>query len=170
MKTRQKMYVRKWLVIFTLPLNGNFFFFFFCLFRAAPIAYGSSQARGKIGAIAVALPTATAMPDSSHICDLYHSLGQHQILNSLSKGRDQTCVSWVLVGFVTTAPSQNYECDPYFFNKLKTNQKIQPSHVRNLEVVTFIFTTRRKLNKLKISNISYIQLRIEVTENITREL
>ena len=26
--------------------------FFFCLFRATPIAYGGSQARGQIGAIA----------------------------------------------------------------------------------------------------------------------
>ena len=32
---------------------GHFFFFFFsCLLRAAPIAYGSSQARGQIGATA----------------------------------------------------------------------------------------------------------------------
>ena len=34
----------------------NFFFFFpFLLFRAAPMAYGSSQARGRIGAIAAGL-------------------------------------------------------------------------------------------------------------------
>ena len=32
-----------------------FFFFFFCLFRAAPVAYGSSQARGQIGAAAASL-------------------------------------------------------------------------------------------------------------------
>ena len=33
-----------------------FFFFFFCpLFRAAPTAYGHSQARGQIGAIAASL-------------------------------------------------------------------------------------------------------------------
>ena len=31
------------------------FFFFFCLFRAAPTAYGSSQARGQIGAAAAGL-------------------------------------------------------------------------------------------------------------------
>ena len=33
-----------------------FLFFVFCLFRAAPVAYGGSQARGLIGAVA-ALPT-----------------------------------------------------------------------------------------------------------------
>ena len=32
-----------------------FFFFFFCLFRAAPSAYGGSQARGLIRAIAASL-------------------------------------------------------------------------------------------------------------------
>ena len=37
------------------------FYFVFCLFRAAPTAYGSSQAMGLIGAVAYA--TATAMPD-----------------------------------------------------------------------------------------------------------
>ena len=35
-------------------LNRNFFFFF-CLFRAVPAAYGSSQARGRIGAAAACL-------------------------------------------------------------------------------------------------------------------
>ena len=29
-----------------------FFFFFFCLFRATPVTYGGSQARGLIGAVA----------------------------------------------------------------------------------------------------------------------
>ena len=34
----------------------SFFFFFFCFFRAAPpVAYGGSQARGLIGALAIGL-------------------------------------------------------------------------------------------------------------------
>ena len=33
----------------------SFSFFVFCLFRAAPAAYGSSQARGLIGAVAAGL-------------------------------------------------------------------------------------------------------------------
>ena len=37
-----------------------------------------------------AFATATAMPDPSHICDLYHSSGQHWILNPLSEAREQT--------------------------------------------------------------------------------
>ena len=37
-------------------MTGDFFFFLsFCLFRAAPMAYGSSQARGLIRATAAGL-------------------------------------------------------------------------------------------------------------------
>ena len=39
-----------------------------------------------------AYTTATAKPDPSHICKLYHSSQQHRILNQLSKARDQTCI------------------------------------------------------------------------------
>ena len=46
----------------------------------------------------------TAMPDSSHICDLHHSSQQHWILNPRGKARDRT--SWILVGFVTTEPRE----------------------------------------------------------------
>ena len=81
-----------------------FFCFFFCffaflLYRAAGIAYGSSQARGGIGAAAAACATATATWDPSHVCDLHNSSWQCQILNLLSKAGDRTCVlmntSWV---------------------------------------------------------------------------
>ena len=56
----------------------NGFFFFFCLFafsRAAPAAYGGSQARGLIGVVAAGLR---------------HSSWQLRILNPLSKARDRT--------------------------------------------------------------------------------
>ena len=33
----------------------SFFFFFFCLFRAAPVTYGASQARGRIRPVAASL-------------------------------------------------------------------------------------------------------------------
>ena len=36
--------------------DTSFFFFVFCLFRAALAAYGGSQARGPIGATAAGLP------------------------------------------------------------------------------------------------------------------
>ena len=49
-----ELYDLKWLMANFLR---DFFFFFwsFCLFKAAPTAYGSSQARGLIGAVASSL-------------------------------------------------------------------------------------------------------------------
>ena len=52
------------------------FVLFFCLFRAAPAASGSSQTSGLIGAVAAGL---------------HHSSQQRWILNPLSKARDRTC-------------------------------------------------------------------------------
>ena len=39
----------------TATHTGSFFFFFFFLFRASPLAFGSSQARGQIGTAATGL-------------------------------------------------------------------------------------------------------------------
>ena len=54
-------------------------FFFFDLFRAAPVAYGCSQARGRIAAVC-----ARSEPRLQP--------WQCQILNPPSEARDQTCV------------------------------------------------------------------------------
>ena len=58
-----------------LVLCFFFFFFFFCLFflTAIPMAFGSSQARGRTETAAVASTTMTATSDLSHIFDLHHS-------------------------------------------------------------------------------------------------
>ena len=48
-------------------LINEFILFYFLLSRAAPAAYGSSQAGGLIGT------TATVTWDMSRICDLHHS-------------------------------------------------------------------------------------------------
>ena len=54
----------------------NFFSVFLPFSRAAPAAYGDSQAR------------ATATRDPSRVCNLYQSSWQYQIVNPLCKGRD----------------------------------------------------------------------------------
>ena len=59
---------------------------------AAPAAYGSSQARALIGAIAADLTTATATRDPSHICNLPRSSQQRRICNLLSEARNRTCI------------------------------------------------------------------------------
>ena len=70
-------------VMFVLIYTWKFFFSFF-LFRVALVAYGSSQARGQIGATAA---------------KLHHSSRQCWIPDPLSKARDRTCIhidsSWI---------------------------------------------------------------------------
>ena len=48
-------------------------FFFFCLFRTAPVAYGSPQARGQIRAIAAGLH------QSHYYCQQFSSFSKHNI-------------------------------------------------------------------------------------------
>ena len=57
--------------------------FFVCLlFRTTPEAYGGSQTRDQIWAVA-----AEARRDLSHVCNLHHSSLQCQILNPLSRAK-----------------------------------------------------------------------------------
>ena len=72
-----------------------FFFFFFCLFAiswATPTAYGGSQARGRIGAIATGLRQNHSNAGSEPHLQPTPQLMATRILNPLSKGRDQICV------------------------------------------------------------------------------
>ena len=75
-------------ILAILKLFQTFPFFF--LFIAAPAACGSFQARGQHRAAAEANATATATLDPSRMCNLYHSLWQHQILSPGSEARDWT--------------------------------------------------------------------------------
>ena len=54
-----------------------------------------------------AYATATARPDLSHVCNLHRSSWRRQGLNPLSRARDRTEFSWLLVGFVTDEPGEN---------------------------------------------------------------
>ena len=56
-----------------------------------PVAYGGSQARGPIGAVATSLcQSHSNAGDPSRICDPHHSSRQHWILNPLREARDLT--------------------------------------------------------------------------------
>ena len=73
-------------------LHSFFFFFFpfFCLSRAAPVAYGGSQARRLIRAVAASLHLSHSNARSEPRCNLHHSSQQCQILNPPNKARDRT--------------------------------------------------------------------------------
>ena len=72
-------YFPREIILFYFILFYFILFYFillsFCLLRAAPMAYGSSQARSLIRAVAASL---------------FHSSRQCQILNPLSEAKDQT--------------------------------------------------------------------------------
>ena len=67
-----------------------FFFLSFCCFRATPLAYGGSQARGQIRAIAVCLSQSHNKARYKPRLWLHHGSWQCQILNPLSEARDRT--------------------------------------------------------------------------------
>ena len=72
-----------------------------CLLKAAPMAYGSSQAKSQIGTVA------TAMPYLSHICDLYATAhGDTRSLNHRVRPGIESTSSWILVRFISAAPQQ----------------------------------------------------------------
>ena len=71
-------------------LDNEMYLFF--LFKAAPVAFGSSQAGVELELQLQTYTTATAMPDLSPICELCCSLWQSGILRPLSGVRDQTCI------------------------------------------------------------------------------
>ena len=74
------LYVLPTLCFVLVILAVSFFLFlFFCFFRATPMAYGGSQAKGLIGAVAAGL-------HHSH----NPSSWQHRILNPLSEARAWT--------------------------------------------------------------------------------
>ena len=98
-----------------------FIYLFIAISWAAPVAYGSSQARGQIRAIAAGL-----CHSHSHVGSelqsatyLHHSSWQHGILNTLSEARDRTRIlkdtSWVLYHWTTTGA-------PLFANFLNISQ------------------------------------------------
>ena len=80
---------------------------FFCLlFRAAPTAYRSSQARVWIRAAAASLQYSHSTSGLDHVCDLHHSSWQCWVLippsardqTHILRGPSQDCYLWVTTG------------------------------------------------------------------------
>ena len=82
-------------------LLGELLFFVFLLFRAAPSAYGHSQARDRIRAIAA-------------ISNCSHSNGRS--LTHWARPGIELASSWILAGFVSTTPQQELTPNPLSIN------------------------------------------------------
>ena len=82
------------------------FYFIFLLFRAVPTAYGSFQARGRIGAVAAHLPTPhpqkLGIQAVSVTYATAHSNARSRI-HGVRPGSEPTS-SWILVRFVSLGP------------------------------------------------------------------
>ena len=78
-----------------------FFFLSFYLSRAAPAAYGGSQSRGLITAIATALCQSHSTSRSEPHLQPTAQLTARQILNPLSEAGIEPLTSWFLVRFVS---------------------------------------------------------------------
>ena len=85
------------------------FIYFFCLFRAAPAAYGNSQARGRTGAIATGLHCSPSKPDPSLSVTYTTAHGTAGSFNPLSEARDGTLVLCIIIGFNTTELQQEIQ-------------------------------------------------------------
>ena len=93
-----------WAIIIYLFIYLFICFGFWLFLGAIPAAYGGSQARGLIRAVATGLYHSHSHIDLSCVCDLHHSSQPYQILNPLSNTRNQPATSWFLVGFISAAP------------------------------------------------------------------
>ena len=99
-------------------LDRFVFFFFFCLFRAAPVAYGASQARGLIGAIAAGLHHKHSNARSKPIwAESVNYTATHSNTRSLAhwtRPEIEPPTSWFLVGFISAATRQELRAlDPF---------------------------------------------------------
>ena len=72
-------------IVVALMFLFLFYFLSFVFYRATHTQHMEGPSLGVESELQLpAYATATAMPDLSHVCDLYHSSQQHQILNPLS--------------------------------------------------------------------------------------
>ena len=69
-----------------------YFILFFCLLGLHPQHREIPRVGVKSELPPLAYATAIAIPDLSHVCHLYHSSWQRQILNPLIEARDRTLI------------------------------------------------------------------------------
>ena len=116
--------------------QGKKHFFFFFLFRAASVAYGSSLLGVQSELQPLADTKVTAMQELSCICHLHHSPWQHQILNPLVRPGIEPKSSWLLVRFITK-PQEEFQ-KPFLI--IGSISKVPNSGIRSIFSLTYEFT------------------------------
>ena len=88
-------------IILSLKHDKDPTFKTFYFIRVALMAYGGSQTRGWIGAVAASLHHShNSAGSETYLWPAPHSSQQSGILNTLSKVRDQTASPCILIGFI----------------------------------------------------------------------
>ena len=104
----------------------NIYIYFFLLFRAAPVAYESSQASGLIGANSCRpTPQAQGLGIRATSATYTTAQGNTRLLTHWTRPGIEPVTSWFLVGFVSTAPWRELPHERYF--KLGTVRSLNKS-------------------------------------------
>ena len=112
-------YSDMWSVTFFL-FSLSLFFFFFCLFRAAPKAY-SSQVRGQIGAVAAGLHHSHSNARSEWAMSATYTIAHGNVRSLTHRVRSgiKSESSCILVGFITSRPWWELPRDLFKINLLE---------------------------------------------------
>ena len=112
-------------------LQKTFLFLFFCLFKVPPTAYGISQSRSWIGAIAMSLYHSYSNVGS----ELHLNATAHCNAGSLTyrvRPGMETASPRILVGFlscwVTTGTHRKFMFDPFFGEMTTSSEQRWPFH------------------------------------------
>ena len=108
------------------------FYFIFCLFKVASVAYGSSQARGWFGAAAASL------------CHSHSNTRSEPRLWPTQQVRDWTASSWILVQFLTCWAMMGTPWNIKFNNK-KWDGKL---NIKTLDLTSHLQETDPRLLRL----------------------
>ena len=100
----RRRFVLKRLLLFYFLFVFLFLFCLFVFFRAAPMAYGGSQPRGLIRAVAAGLHHSHSNARSEPRLWPTPSSRKRRILNPWAKPGIKPTTSWFLVRFVSPAP------------------------------------------------------------------
>ena len=106
------------------------------LFRAACVAYGSSQGRVELELQMPAYNTDTARQNPRHVCNLAH--GNTGSLTHRARPGIEPVSSWILVRFVTTEPQWKLF---FFFIFIFKNFFIFPLYSKGVRLSLHVYIT-----------------------------
>ena len=113
------------------------------LFRAAPVAYGSSQARSWIGAAAAGLHHSHSnMGSEPHLQNYTTAHGNAGPLNYWVRPGIESASSWILVQVVTAEPQREFP--PHFSDEESKTERGYRPKITQLEINPYSWDIKHK--------------------------